>query len=45
LLRCDAGDPMTETIVNKIVALANAGEHDADRLAEKVLADLAGKAS
>jgi hypothetical protein len=29
-----------EIIVNKIVALANAGEHDADRLAEFVLNDL-----
>jgi hypothetical protein len=32
---------MTEIIANKIVALAKAGEHDADRLAELVLTDLA----
>jgi hypothetical protein len=31
---------MTEVIVNKIVALAKAGEHDADRLTEHVLNDL-----
>jgi hypothetical protein len=31
---------MTEVVVNKIVALAKAGEHDADRLAEHVLNDL-----
>jgi hypothetical protein len=31
---------MTEIIVNKIVALAKAGEHDANRLAELVLNDL-----
>jgi hypothetical protein len=29
LLRCDAGDPMTDVIVTKVVALAHAGEHDA----------------
>jgi hypothetical protein len=40
LLKCDSDDPMTEIIVNQIVALANAGEHDADRLAEFVLNDL-----
>jgi hypothetical protein len=33
-------DPMTEVVVDKIVALAKAGEHDADRLAEHVLNDL-----
>jgi len=38
-------DAMTEIIVNKIVGLAKAGEHDADRLAEEVLADLVGKAA
>jgi hypothetical protein len=32
---------MTEIIVEKIVALAKAGEHDTDRLAELVLNDLA----
>jgi hypothetical protein len=31
---------MTEVVVNKIVALAKAGEHDAERLAEHVLDDL-----
>jgi hypothetical protein len=41
LLKCDVDDPMTAIIVNKIVALAKAGEHDADRLAELVLNDLA----
>jgi hypothetical protein len=41
LLRCDVDDPMTEIIVTKIVALAKAGEHDANRLAELVLNDLA----
>jgi hypothetical protein len=41
LLKCDVDDPMTEIIVTRIVALAKAGEHDADRLAELVLADLA----
>jgi hypothetical protein len=41
LLRCDRDDPMTEVIVNKIVALAKDGEHDAHRLAELVLNDLA----
>jgi hypothetical protein len=40
LLKCDVDDPMTEIIVNKIVALAKAGEHDANRLAELVLNDL-----
>jgi hypothetical protein len=40
LLKCDVDDPMTEIIVAKIVALAEAGEHDADRLAELVLNDL-----
>jgi hypothetical protein len=33
-------DPMTGIIVDKIVVLAKAGEHDADRLAELVLNDL-----
>jgi hypothetical protein len=40
LLNGDVDDPMTEVVVNKIVALAKAGEHDADRLAEHVLDDL-----
>jgi hypothetical protein len=40
LLKCDRDDPMTEIIVEKIVALAKAGEHDAARLAEHVLNDV-----
>jgi hypothetical protein len=40
-LKGDVDDQMTEIIANKIVALAKAGEHDADRLAELVLTDLA----
>jgi hypothetical protein len=40
-LKGDVDDQMTEIIANKIVALAKAGEHDADRLAERVLRDLA----
>jgi hypothetical protein len=40
LLNVDVDDPMTEVVVDKIVALAKAGEHDADRLAEHVLNDL-----
>jgi len=39
LLNGDVDDQMTEAIVDKIVALAKAGEHDADRLAEHVLND------
>jgi hypothetical protein len=39
LLKGDVDDPMTG-IVDKIVALAKAGEHDANRLAEQVLNDL-----
>jgi hypothetical protein len=41
LLKSDVEDPMTEIIVNKIIALGKAGEHDANRLAELVLNDLA----
>ena len=41
LLKGDVDDQMTGIIANKIVALAKAGEHDADRLAELVLNDLA----
>jgi len=33
LLNGDVDDPMTEAVVDKIVALAKGGEHDADRLA------------
>jgi hypothetical protein len=43
MLRCDKDDPMTGVIVAKIVALAKTGEHDADRLASYVLADLEGR--
>jgi hypothetical protein len=45
LLKCDTDDPMTEIIANKIVGLAKAGEHDANRLAELVLNDLANDAA
>jgi hypothetical protein len=45
LLRGDFDDPMTEIIANKIVALAKAGEHDANRLVELVLNDLADAAA
>jgi hypothetical protein len=41
LLRCDRDDPMMEVIVTKIVAFANEGERDANRLADLVLNDLA----
>jgi hypothetical protein len=41
-LKGDIDDPITEIIVDKIVSLAKAGEHDADRLAELVLSDLTG---
>jgi hypothetical protein len=42
-MKCEAEDPMTDIIVGKIVALAKAGEADADTLAEKVLTDLASR--
>jgi hypothetical protein len=45
LLKCDRDDPMTEVIADKIVALAKAGEHDANRLAELVLNDLDDEAA
>jgi hypothetical protein len=41
LLKGNVDDPMTEIIANKVVALANPGEHDANRLAELILKDLA----
>jgi hypothetical protein len=41
LLKGDVDDPMTEIVANKIVALAKAGEHDAERLVELVLNELA----
>ncbi len=41
LLKGDVDDPMTEIIVDKIMALAKADEHDAERLADLVLNDLA----
>jgi hypothetical protein len=40
LLKGEVDDPMTAIVVDKIVALAKAGEHDADRLVELVLNDL-----
>jgi hypothetical protein len=40
LLNGDVDDPMTGVVVDKIVALAKAGEHNADRLAKHVLDDL-----
>jgi hypothetical protein len=40
---CEVDDPITEVIVNKIVAAAKAGEHDPDRLASLVLVDLVGE--
>jgi hypothetical protein len=43
LLKGDRDDPMTDIIVNKIVAAAKAGEHDGDRLAAGVLNDLANE--
>jgi hypothetical protein len=45
LLKGDVEDPMTEIIVNKIIALAKAGEYDADQLAAGVLNDLANDAA
>ena len=39
LLKGELDDPMTGVIADKIVALAKAGELDADRLAELVLVD------
>jgi hypothetical protein len=44
-LTCEVDDPMTEIVVNKIVAAAEAGEHDPDRLASLVLAELVDKRS
>jgi hypothetical protein len=40
-LKGDVDDPMTEIIANKVVAIAKAGEHNASRLVELVLNDLA----
>jgi hypothetical protein len=40
LLNGDVDDPMIEVVIDKIVALAKDGEHDAGRLAEQVLNDL-----
>ncbi|HEX4707484.1 MAG TPA: hypothetical protein VH229_07090 [Candidatus Udaeobacter sp.] len=39
-LKCEVDDPMTEIIVNKIVAVSNEGERDADELSRRVLAEL-----
>jgi len=44
-LKCESDDPMTEVIVTKIIALAKEGELDPERLASKVLADLADRAA
>jgi hypothetical protein len=44
-LKCELDDPMTEIVVNKIVAAAKAGEHDPDHLSSLVLADLVDKGS
>jgi hypothetical protein len=41
LLKCDRDDPMTDVIVDKVVAFSNEGERDANRLADLVLNDLA----
>jgi hypothetical protein len=41
LLKGDVEDPITEVIASKLFALMKAGEHDANRLAEFVLNDLA----
>ena len=41
-LKCEAEDPATEVIVDKIVSLVNAGDHDADIIANKVIASLRG---
>jgi len=37
LLKGEVDDPLTEIIADKIVALVKAGEHDVDRLVERVL--------
>jgi hypothetical protein len=39
-LSCNVDDPLTELIVEKIVALARAGEVEPDRLCKLVLQDL-----
>jgi len=39
-LKGEVDDPMTEIIVNKIVALSNEGERDSDELTRRVLAEL-----
>jgi hypothetical protein len=39
LLKGEVDDPITGIIVDKIVALGKAGEHDADRLVELVLVE------
>jgi hypothetical protein len=41
LLKYNHDDPITEVIAEKIMALAGAGEQDAEKLAELVLNDLA----
>jgi hypothetical protein len=44
-LNCEAGDPMTEIIVAKIMAVAKTGETDPDRICSLVLADTSAPAS
>jgi hypothetical protein len=39
-LSCDREDQLTEVVVTKIVALAEAGERDPEKLCNAVLADL-----
>jgi hypothetical protein len=39
-LSCGADDPMTEIIVNKLIALSKEGERDSDELTRRVLAEL-----
>jgi hypothetical protein len=44
-LNCEAGDPMTEIIVEKIMDIAKTGETDPDRICSLVLADTSAPAS
>jgi hypothetical protein len=37
--RLEPGDQETESVASRIIQLAQAGEHDADRLAARVLAE------
>jgi hypothetical protein len=40
-LKGEKGDPMTEIIADRIIALWRTGEHDPDRMVSRVLDDLA----